>query len=58
MDKEQFKKSVEKHVMHNDFWTRIAFKATIIRTIRLTLKYPKLAQEYLGELPKAVCENV
>lgn len=33
-------------------------KATIARTMRLCLTYPELAQDYLDNLPKAVCENV
>lgn len=32
--------------------------AAIGRTVRLTLQYPELAQEYLDNLPKAVNENV
>ena len=30
----------------------------IQRTVRITLQYPELAQEYLDSLPKAVNENV
>ena len=31
-------------------------KATIARTLRLCLKYPELAQEYLNSLPKATMD--
>ena len=30
----------------------------IQRTVRITLQYPELAQEYFDSLPKAVNENV
>jgi hypothetical protein len=40
------------------FGGRIKIKSVIARTLRLTLQNPKLAQEYLDSLPKAVCENV
>ena len=31
-------------------------KATIARTLRLSLKHPELAQEYLDSLPKATMD--
>lgn len=37
---------------------KIFFKSLIYRTIRLTLQYPELAQEYLDSFPKIVSENV
>ena len=38
------------------FWRRLEFSSTIARTIRLCLKYPNLAQEYLDSLPKATMD--
>ena len=35
----------------------VFIRALIGRTVRLTLQYPELAQEYLDSLPKAVNEN-
>ena len=36
---------------------KIFFKSLIYRTIRLTLQYPELAQEYLDRFPKVVNEE-
>lgn len=38
------------------FWRRLEFSSTIARTIRLCLKHPDLAQEYLDSLPKATMD--
>ena len=35
----------------------VFIRALIGRTVRLTLQYPELAQEYLDSLPKAVNED-
>jgi hypothetical protein len=37
---------------------QVFLRALIGRTVRITLQYPELAQEYLDNLPKAVCENI
>ena len=37
---------------------QVFLRALIGRTVRLTLQYPELAQEYLDNLPKVVNENV
>lgn len=59
MDKDKFKDLIEAPAnREKDFWTRITVSAAIGRTVRLTLQYPELAQEYLDTLPKAVNENV
>lgn len=38
------------------FWRRIDTSAIIGRTIRLCLRFPDLAQEYLDNLPKATMD--
>lgn len=38
------------------FWRRLEVSAIIARTLRITLKYPDLAQEYLDSLPKATMD--
>ncbi len=38
------------------FWRRLDTSAIIARTIRLCLKHPDLAQEYLNSLPKATMD--
>jgi hypothetical protein len=58
MTQEKFKELIEAPIHVEDFWGRIKIKSVIARTLRLTLQNPKLAQEYLDSLPKAVCENV
>lgn len=59
MDKDKFKDLIEAPAnREKDFWTRITVRAAIGRTVRLTLQYPELAQEYLDNLPKAVNENI
>lgn len=58
MNIEQFKDLIEAPAnREKDFWNRIAVSAAIGKTVRLTLQYPELAQEYLDSLPKAVCEK-
>ncbi len=58
MTKEKFKDLIEAPARVDDFWLKIKIKSVIARTLRLTLQNPELAQEYLDNLPKAVCENV
>lgn len=58
MTQEKFKDLIEAPARVEDFWLRIKIKSVIARTLRLTLQNPALAQEYLDNLPKAVCENV
>ena len=58
MTQEKFKDLIESPTKVEDFWLRIKIKSVIARTLRLTLQNPELAQEYLDNLPKAVCENV
>ena len=43
------------HPELNDFWVE---SGTITRTLRLCLKYPELAQEYLNSLPKATMDKM
>ena len=58
MTQEKFKDLIEAPTNVSDFWLKIKIKSVIARTLRLTLQNPELAQEYLDNLPKAVCENV
>ena len=59
MTQEQFKDLIESPVNHEkEFWNRISIKGAISRTLRLTLQYPDIAQQYLDSLPKAVNENM
>lgn len=59
MTQDKFKDLIEvPKILEKEFWTEIVIGATIARTVRLTLEYPELAQEYLDNLPKAVNENV
>ena len=37
---------------------QVFLRALIGRTVRITLQYPELAQEYLDSFPKVVCENI
>ena len=58
---EEFKKQIEyplNHFINEDvhFQERNHIKATIGRTLRLALRYPNLAQEYLDNLPKATMD--
>ena len=56
---EKFKDLIEHPTnREKDFWIRMAIKAAIARTLRLTLQYPEEAQKYLDSLPKAVNENI
>lgn len=69
MTKEEFKKQIEHPIdkigianVNNAkeaewaFWRRIETSAIIGRTIRLCLKHPDLAKEYLDSLPKATMD--
>ena len=61
MTREEFKKQIEyplNHLSNEDahFWERNHIKATIGRTLRLALRYPNLAQEYLESFPKATMD--
>ena len=38
------------------FWVRIIMSSAIARSIRLCLKHPDLAKEYLESLPKATMD--
>lgn len=58
MDKYKFKDLIEApKIREKEFWNRITIGAAIGRTVRLTLQYPELAQEYLDSLPKAICDS-
>lgn len=58
MTQEQFNDLIEAPVnREKGFWTRIAIKSAISRTLRLALQYPEFAKAYLDSLPKAVNEN-
>ena len=69
MTNEDFKKQIEQPIdklkiadtesreeAERMFWRRLELSATIGRTLRLCLKYPDLAQEYLDSLPKATMD--
>lgn len=69
MTKEEFKKQIEHPIdkigianVNNAkeaewaFWRRIETSAIIGRTIRLCLKHPDLAKEYLDSLPKSTMD--
>ena len=69
MTKEEFKKQIEHPIdkignayVNNAkeaewvFWRRIETSAIIGRTIRLCLKHPDLAKEYLESLPEATMD--
>lgn len=58
MDKDKFKDLIEApKIREKEFWNKIAICAAIGRTVRLTLQYPELAQEYLDNQPKAVNDS-
>lgn len=58
MTQEHFNDLIEAPVnRENGFWTRMAIKGAIAKTLRLTLQYPEFAKAYLDSLPKAVNEN-
>jgi hypothetical protein len=40
-----------------DFGEKMAIKATIQRTLRIAMRYPDLAKEYLDQLPKATMDE-
>ena len=69
MTQEEFKKQIEHPVdkirianVNNAkeaewvFWRRLETSAIIARTLRLALRYPDMAQEYLDGLPKATMD--
>ena len=60
MTRGEFKKQIEYPLNHfiinEDVWERNHIKATIERTLRLALRYPNLAQEYLESFPKATMD--
>lgn len=62
MTREEFKKQIEyplNHFITNKdvhFEESIHIKSTIERTLKLTLQYPHLAQEYLENSPKATMD--
>ena len=59
MTQDKFKDLIEAPInREKEFWNRISIKSAIARTLRMTLQYPKLAQEYLDSLAKAVNENL
>lgn len=69
MTQEKFKEQIERPLSNIknfitgdnsntiEFWTKIHIKSTINKTVRLTLKYPELAQQYLDQQPKAICDD-
>ena len=60
MTREEFEKQIEYPLNHfiinEDVWERNHIKATLERTLRLALRYPNLAQEYLESFPKATMD--
>lgn len=71
MDKDKFKELIEApancakrdpgagvsaHMSYGNA-KQVFLRALIGRTVRLTLQYPELAQEYLDSLPKVVNES-
>lgn len=58
MDLERFKASIEYPLQKvDDFWMRMRIKSVISRTLRIALRNPELAKEYLESLPKATQDN-
>jgi hypothetical protein len=68
MTQEKFKEQIEKPLSNIknfisgdystiEFWAKIHIKSAINKTARLTLKYPELAQQYLNQQPKAICDD-
>lgn len=53
MDKDKFKDLIE---APTNYAKSSFLKSLIYRTVRLTLQYPELAQEYLNSLPKATTD--
>lgn len=56
-DKSYTREDVSAHMSYSNA-KQVFLRALIGRTVRITLQYPKLAQEYLDSLPKVVCENI
>lgn len=57
MDKETFKKQIEKFVSETDPLCRVHERAIIANAVRLTLAYTELAREYFENIPAAVQES-
>ena len=59
MNKHKFKELIEAPTKRESlaFLDKICLRGIIQRTVRITLQYPELAQEYLDSLPKAVNES-
>lgn len=58
MNLEDFKKQIEHPVRWGkDFDEEMAIKAAIQRTLRIAMRYPDLAKEYLDQLPKATMDE-
>ena len=59
MDKDKFKDYIEfpSKREYLSFLDKICLRGVIQRTVRITLQYPELAQEYLDSLSKAVNES-
>ena len=58
MDLERFKVSIEYPLQKvDDFWMWMRIKSVISRTLRIALRNPDLAKEYLESLPKATQDN-
>ena len=59
MTKENFKQLIEAPATRKkDFLDNICTKGIIQRTIRITLQYPEMAEQYLASIPKVVNENI
>lgn len=58
MDSDKFKRQIESMWKHRDTdGQKRLVKFAIAKTMRLTLEYPELAQEYYDSLRKAIPEN-
>ena len=58
MDLEGFKKQIEHpYKLVKNFDEKMAIKGAIQRTLRITMRYPDLAKEYLDQLPKATMDE-
>lgn len=58
MNLENFKKQIEHpYKWVKNFDEKMAIKGTIQRTLRIAMRYPDLAKEYLDQLPKATMDE-
>lgn len=58
MDSDKFKRQIESMWKHRDTdEQKRLVKFTIAKTMRLTLEYPELAQEYFDSLCKVISDN-